>query len=222
MFQKAGEFGFNVLTALLTQTIEEAATKIALYRDALARHGHAPQAGHVTMMMHTFVGDDPDRVLNKVRTPFRNYLKSHVGLIETMAKSLNINADVDREALLDQLVSFAFERYYQTASLIGTPDACVKMIERLKAIGVDEVACLIDFGVDVDSVLEGLNHLNTLKKICEKATRSDSASLSDFVSERLPDHMVPATFVRLEALPLTINGEIDRQALPLPSASGAE
>ena len=55
------------------------------------------------------------------------------------------------EALLvwayrDQMAAFAFERYYRTSSLIGTPASCMKMIERLKEIGVDEVACLIDFG----------------------------------------------------------------------------
>jgi hypothetical protein len=45
----------------------------------------------------------------------------------------------------------------------------MKMVERLKAIGVDEVACLIDFGIDVDSVLESLEHLAVLRDLSNAA-----------------------------------------------------
>jgi natural product biosynthesis luciferase-like monooxygenase protein/amino acid adenylation domain-containing protein/HAD superfamily phosphatase (TIGR01681 family) len=213
MFEQAGALGINVLTALLNMTVEEVAANIARYRESRARHGHDPDAGIVTLMLHTYVGADTESVLQKARGPFCTYMRSHIGLIETLVKSLKLPIDVDKEKELDDLVNFAFERYYQTASLIGTPDQCLRMIQRLSEIGVDEVACLIDFGVEVDSVLEGLSALNEVKERSARAVDLEPRTFRQFLKARLPDYMVPSDFVLLDRLPLTPSGKVDRRAL---------
>ena len=46
-----------------------------------------------------------------------------------------------------------------------------------------------------------------------------SNDLRNFLKEKLPDYMIPAAFIMLDALPLTPNGKIDSCALPAPDAS---
>lgn len=203
MFERAGELGFNILTALLTMPLEEAAEKILLYRQARARAGHDPDAGHVTLMLHTYVGREEEAVRRVVQEPLTDYLQSHIGLMKTMAASLNLRLDqidVNDPKWSRYLAAFAFERYYRLGSLIGTPEICLEMVDRLKAMTVDEVACLIDFGVDAKIVLDSLPDLHELKTLSDRAT-IDSRTLSLFLHEQLGADVGPVAVALVEALP---------------------
>ena len=177
--KKAGEIGANLLTHLLGQTVEELAEKLSMYRQAWREHGHGPGGGHVTLMLHTLVGTDEDQVRETVRQPMKDYLNSALSLVKKAAwywptaanttekspneinEAFNSLSDEEKDALLEH----AFRRYYDTSGLFGTPESCLKLVETLKQIGVDEIACLIDFGVPSQQVLEGLQHLHQLRQL---------------------------------------------------------
>ena len=157
---RAGEIGANILAALIGYSFEDLAERIRSYRDARARNGYNPQAGIVSIMVHTFVGESNSVVKEQVRAPFTHYLRSYFKQYD----NVRVNTEEVTEADRDAIMTAAFEHYFETNTLMGTPAKCSSLIEQLLAAGVDEVACLVDFGVEADAVLGGLQYLNELRE----------------------------------------------------------
>ncbi|HKV32962.1 MAG TPA: MupA/Atu3671 family FMN-dependent luciferase-like monooxygenase [Pyrinomonadaceae bacterium] len=166
-YRRAGEIGAGILTNLMGQTVEDLARNVALYRQALADHGHDPARGHVALLIHTFVGAEAEEVRERARGPFCDYLKSSLDLLQNLVRSQSLQIDFERlsEDDLNYLLSSAYERYVRTSALVGTPETCAPVVQHLAGIGVDELACFIDFGVEAATVLDNLPHLDALREL---------------------------------------------------------
>lgn len=167
-YRRAGEIGAGILTNLMGQTVEDLARNVALYRRALADHGHDRTRGHVALLLHTFVGAEAEAVRERARRPFCDYLKSSIDLLQNLVRSQGLQIDFERlsEDDLNYLLSSAYERYVRTSALVGTPETCAPVVQRLVDIGVDELACFIDFGVEAATVLDSLPYLDALRERC--------------------------------------------------------
>jgi natural product biosynthesis luciferase-like monooxygenase protein len=194
----AGKLGVNVLTHLLGQSIDELGDKITLYRKARKAAGHRGD-GQVSLMLHTFVGDSDEGVKEIVREPMKRYLATSISLIKGYAQAFptfrkradgsmpetDLSALSDEE--MDALLDYSFERYAESSGLFGTVESCAQVVDRLKGIGVDEVACLVDFGVDAELTLKHLRHLNQLRA----RTSRPRAAFADFsVAAQIARHEV--------------------------------
>lgn len=160
----AGEKGLNVLSLL--DSWDRLEQNIASYRQARERAGLDPAGGTVTVGMHTYVGDDEDAVWDLVRVPVRTYLGSFMTQQRADDKVNGATRVVDASEQ-DKLAELMAEDYFQRRSLMGTPDKCAGTVERLAAIGVTEIASLVDFGLPFDTVLAALPALDRLRARCQ-------------------------------------------------------
>ncbi len=185
-WREAGKMGANVLTHLLGQSIAEVADKVKLYRKALTEAGHDPSRFKVTLMLHTYLAADREAAREVAREPMKNYLRSAAGLIKQYAwafpafkkpQGMANPMDIDLGALapdeLEAILDFAFLRYFDDSGLFGTVEDAVQRVEELKAIDIDEVACLIDYGIPTSVVLEGLKPVAEVLRLTNAGTGAD-------------------------------------------------
>lgn len=159
-FEYAGKSGANVLTHLLGQTPKMLAEKIAVYRNARAEAGLDPDAGKVALMLHTFIGEETEQVQRIVEKPFKQYLAHSINLLSPMAKDAGLDLENDRDAIIEM----GYERFYRTSGLFGTVDECMQLLKEVHDIGVNEIACLIDFGIETEIAIQHLPFICKLKE----------------------------------------------------------
>jgi amino acid adenylation domain-containing protein/natural product biosynthesis luciferase-like monooxygenase protein len=164
-FIKAGELGANVLCHTVNQSLAEIAGKVAAYREARARAGF--DAGHVTLLVHTYLTANATQAVEQARHPFYDYLSSFLDNGKKKAESHGRQVDLAQEDLED-ILAHSYQDYVENKALIGSVESCEAVIDKLTAIGIDELGCFIDFGVETDAALASLELVAELKQRTEE------------------------------------------------------
>jgi amino acid adenylation domain-containing protein len=139
-----------------------------------------------------------------------------------------------RELTADRFVPDAFRkepgaRLYKTGDLVRyCPDGTIEFLGRLDnqvkvrgfRIELGEIeALLIQYPGVREAVVVTQEDASGDKRLVAYVAASPqpaSGDLRGFLGQQLPDYMVPAIFVGIEALPRTPNGKVDRRSLPAP------
>jgi len=128
-------------------------------------------------------------------------------------------------------------RLYKTGDLVRyLPDGTIEFLGR-----VDHQVKIRGFRIELGEIEAVLGHHPAVREavvvaaedapgekrlvayvVAEREPRPTATDLRRFLQEKLPEYMVPAVFVLLEALPLMPNGKVDRRALPAPDRARPE
>jgi natural product biosynthesis luciferase-like monooxygenase protein len=176
-FRRAGQIGANVLTHLAFLDDASLGERIAVYRAARRSSGFDPDAGVVSLMLHTYVDDELERARDVARGPLLDYLRSAIQLeLEAAQAGGTVSggrrlsaADASSESVTE-LADASCDRYLATQSLIGSVAHCEGVAHRVGSVGVDEIACLLDFGLPAATMLTGVRRLAALARAVRPPT----------------------------------------------------
>ncbi|SFS08509.1 non-ribosomal peptide synthetase, partial [Anaeromicropila populeti] len=108
-------------------------------------------------------------------------------------------------------------------SFMGRNDEQVKI--RGNRVEIGEIEMTIQKYQGISQAVAIIRSINGNKVICAYYCGEsviDSGKLKAFIRKYLPSYMIPSYFVWLETIPLTVNGKVNRRALPEPEIIQAE
>jgi tyrocidine synthetase-3 len=127
------------------------------------------------------------------------------------------------------------KKLYRTGDLARwLPDGTIEYLGR-----IDQQVKIRGYRIEVGEIEAQLLHHETIEEalvvvkqdqqeqgyLCAYVVSTydwTATELQKYLAQRLPEYMLPSAYVQLENMPLTINGKIDRKALPEPEGSRME
>ena len=116
-FGIVGSLGHNILVAPLVVSVQGALDGLAVYREALAEHGHDPAKVKVNVNVPVYVTKDKSKAKGMPQASFDNYL----GLIRA-----------NRTRSLRGISELTYDRVYDDFAAIGDPDQVVEKLRSLR------------------------------------------------------------------------------------------
>lgn len=205
-------------------------------------NGYGPTENTTFTCCHTITRDDLNRGSIPIGKPIAN---TEVYLLDEQMRlapagvpaELYIGGDGlalgyhnDAALTAEKFIDTTYGRLYRCGDLCSyLPDGTIQFIRR-----IDSQIKIRGFRIEPDEIEHALNKHHTISQsiaiahgdtagektiaayIVPKGDPPKLADLRLFLKSYLPDYMLPTSLTLLETLPLTSNGKVDRNALPVP------
>lgn len=112
-------------------------------------------------MLHTYLAPSREKALRDAQTPLEDYL---IGSLTPYRAGTSQRVHPETHETVRAQIKGSTQRYLNEAGLIGDLNYAKQVIDLCHTAGVDEIACLIDFGLHHERVMDGLDQLSALRK----------------------------------------------------------
>ncbi|WP_378186683.1 amino acid adenylation domain-containing protein [Aquimarina sp. W85] len=149
-----------------------------------------------------------------------------------VAKGYLNKPELTKKQFIQNPFSETKEKLYKTGDLVRMlPDGNIEFLGRKdnqvkirgNRIELGEIESTLSLKKGIDTIFVLAKELDSGDKELVAYYKSsepiEGADLRSYVQDRLPAYMVPTYFVYLEEIPLTLNGKVDKRALPDPEVS---
>ncbi|CAM5284486.1 MupA/Atu3671 family FMN-dependent luciferase-like monooxygenase [Streptomyces abikoensis] len=225
-FALAARHDLGIVTNLMTQSVEQLAENIALYRRTREEHGLDPAAGRVAVLLHTYLADRHETARAEAYAPLSRYMRASLSLFGGVTNSLGHNVDLASlsEDDLDVVFRRAYDRYCDQRALIGTAESVSPVVETVTAAGADELVSLVDFGVAPGELRASLTHIDALRRRYQQREQQAPAAVLAPAPVEAPlspgqqriwflERMLPGRTAYNETKAIRLDGPLDVPAL---------
>jgi amino acid adenylation domain-containing protein len=187
----------------------------------------APAIGRAILNTRIYLLDESGREV-EVDSPGEIYIAG-----PSVGRGYRNRPDLTAASFVEVTIAGKTERMFRTGDLarqlpdgqlafVGRADDQIKI--RGFRIEPDEIACVINRHPAVVSSVVIARNDSGEKRLVAYVVAATGAEIWDRdlrepLTRTLPDYMVPASFVRLDRIPVTANGKLDKAALPAPTES---
>ncbi len=214
-FITAGKIGASILFSFTS--IDEIKEKIDIYRNTCRAYGYKEKDCKVAIMLHTYIDSSLENAEMKVLPFLKQYFSKQLEMFGKLPYTENYSLDSKN---IDALLEYSAKKYIANGSLIGTEDSCYDMLKNLYDIGVDEIACLTDFGIEKQDNLNSLTFVANLKN---KFNKDLKRNLNSFFEDKDMSRSFTKNHTELPSeKTLTVIDAFKKQVLETPNSIALE